>query len=338
MRNTATIRDVALAASVSPATVSLVLNDVIDSRIPEHTAQRVRAAAHELGYAPNSLARGLRRRRSDTIALISDDVASTPFSVRMIEAVHEVAHEHGLLLFLIHTGGDPEEERAAAATLRRQQVDGVLFASMHHRVVDLPPALGARTVLLDARTARASVPAIVPDERAGAFEAVGELIANGHRRIGFINDFYATEAARLRLAGYRDALRAAGIRFDRRLVVFAEPGLKSSARAALALYEETRCTGVFCFNDRVAVGAGQGLRGRGLGVPRDASIVGFDDQDFVASYAEPPLTTVALPHYEMGVWAARTLINMIKGEVIAPKTHLMPCTLVRRESVGPPPG
>ena len=189
VRTTATIKDVALAASVSPATVSLVLNDVSDSRIPEHTAQRVRAAAHALGYAPNSLARGLRRRRSDTIALISDDVASTPFSVRMIEAVHEVAHDSGLLLFLIHTGGDPAEEVAAATTLRRQQVDGVLYASMHHRVVDLPAALGARTVLLDARTAKASVPAVVPDERAGAYAAVTELIEHGHRRIAFVNGF-----------------------------------------------------------------------------------------------------------------------------------------------------
>jgi LacI family transcriptional regulator len=338
VRTTATIKDVALAASVSPATVSLVLNDVSDSRIPEHTAQRVRAAAHALGYAPNSLARGLRRRRSDTIALISDDVASTPFSVRMIEAVHEVAHDSGLLLFLIHTGGDPAEEVAAATTLRRQQVDGVLYASMHHRVVDLPAALGARTVLLDARTAKASVPAVVPDERAGAYAAVTELVEHGHRRIAFVNDFYATEAARLRFAGYRDALKAAGIRYDRRLVVFAEPGLASSAQAAIQLYEETGFTGLFCFNDRVAVGAGQGLRGHGLAVPRDVSIVGFDDQDFVASYAEPPLTTVALPHYQMGLWAARTLIDMVNGEVVAPKTHLMPCALVRRDSVTTPPG
>jgi LacI family transcriptional regulator len=334
---TATIKDVALAASVSPATVSLVLNDVSDSRIPEHTAQRVRAAAHALGYAPNSLARGLRRRRSDTIALISDDVASTPFSVRMIEAVHEVAHDNGLLLFLIHTGGDPEEEAAAATTLRRQQVDGVLYASMHHRIVDLPPALGARTVLLDARTTKASFPAVVPDERAGAYAAVTELVEHGHRRIGFIDDFYASEASRLRLLGYRDALKAAGIRYERRLVVYAEPGLKSSAQAAVRLYEEAGFTGLFCFNDRVAVGAGQGLRAHGLAVPRDVSIVGFDDQDFVAAYAEPPLTTVALPHFQMGLWAARTLIDLVNGEVVAPKTHLMECTLVRRDSVGPPP-
>ena len=127
------------------------------------------------------------------------------------------------------------------------------------------------------------------------------------------------------------------MRFDRRLVLDAEPTLEGGAAAAVQLLERTGLTGLFCFNDRMAVGAYRGLRQLGLAVPRDVSVVGFDDQEFVAAYAEPPLTTVALPHYAMGEWAALALIERINGEAGRSDTHLMPCELVRRASVGPPP-
>jgi DNA-binding LacI/PurR family transcriptional regulator len=337
VRRTATIKDVAQLAAVSPATVSLVLNDVADSRITAATAGRVRAAAAELDYAPNSLARGLRRRRTDVIALVSDTITTTPYAVHMIEAVESVIRRNGLLLFLVNTGGDPVVQRKAVEALGRQQVDGFLYASMYHRVVELPVGLGPNVVLLDARTRRRTVPAVVPDERAGARDAVTELIAHGHRRIGFINDAHAPVAATLRLAGYRDALKAHGIRYDRRLVAAVEPTFDAGADAAARLHERGRVSGLFCFNDRVTIGAYRGLRRGGLAVPRDVSVIGFDDQDFVAAWADPPLTTVALPHHAMGEWAANTLIDLIAGRRVPPDTHLMPCPLVRRESVGPPP-
>jgi LacI family transcriptional regulator len=334
---TPTIKDVARLAAVSRTTVSLVLNDVADSRIADATAARVRAAAVELGYAPNLLARGLRRRRTNTIAVISDQIATTPYAVHMIEAIQDVARRNGLLVFLVNTGDDAEVERHAVEVLGQQQVDGVLYACMYHRVVTLPAGLGPRVVLVDARTRRSSVPAVVPDDRGGAQQAVSELVAHGHRRIGFLNDGTGTVAAELRLAGYRDALRAHGIRFDRRLVTSALPGLDTNAAAALELYD-AGATGLFCFNDRAAVGAYRGFSRRGLKVPTDVSVVGYDDQEFVADHADPPLTTVALPHYAMGDWAAETLVDLMNGEEVPTATHLMPCDLVRRASVGPPPG
>jgi LacI family transcriptional regulator len=334
---TATIRDVAQLAAVSPTTVSLVLNDVADSRIPQPTAGRVRADAAALGYTPNSLARGLRRRRTDVIALISDTITTTPYAVRMIHAVEEVIRQNGLLLFLVNTGGDARAERTAVAAFGRQRVDGLLYACMYHRVVDLPEGIGPNVVLLDARTRRRTVPAVVPDDRGGARAAVTELLEHGHRRIGFVNDARAPVAAALRLAGYRDALKAYGLRFDRRLVVEAEPTVEGSAAAAVRLYDRTGLTAMFCFNDRMAVGAYRGLHRRGLAIPDDLSVVGFDDQDFVAAYAEPPLTTVALPYYAMGEWAARTLVDLVHGGVATTRTRVMPCALVRRASVGPPP-
>jgi LacI family transcriptional regulator len=337
MPEAATIRDVARLAAVSSATVSLVLNEVADSRIPAATADRVRAAAAELGYAPNGLARGLRRRRTDTIGLVSDQIATTPYAVHLVEGVQEVARRNGLLVFLVNTGGELDVEKAAVSALVRQRVDGIIYACMYHRVVELPPGLGANVVLLDARTERATYPAVVPDDRGGARAAVTELLEHGHRRIGFINDRHAWAAADLRLAGYRDALRSHGIRFNRRLVLYAEPGLDASAAAAVQLFGGAGVTALFCFNDRVAVGACRGLRALGLAVPRDVSVVGFDDQQFVADHADPPLTTVALPHYAMGEWAARTLVDGVNGAAQVPATCLMPCELVRRASVGPAP-
>jgi DNA-binding LacI/PurR family transcriptional regulator len=332
-----TIRDVARLARVSPATVSLVLNDVPGARIPETTAARVRAAAAELGYAPNSLARGLRRRRTDTLALVSDEIATTPYAVRMVEAVQDVARRNGFLVFLVNTGNDIEVEKEAVQALQRQQVDGFIYACMHHRIVQLPDDIGTDVVLLDARTKPRRFPAVVPDERGGARAAVVELLEYGHRRIGFVNDRHAPVAAGLRLAGYREALKSYGIRFDHSLVYDADRGFEGGAAAALELYDRTAYTGLFCFNDRMAVGACRALRERGLLVPRDVSVVGFDDQEFVADYAEPPLTTVALPHYAMGEWAAKTLVARVNGAAGADRTHLMPCMLVRRESVDLPP-
>jgi LacI family transcriptional regulator len=334
MHRTATIKDVAQLATVSPTTVSLVLNDVANSRIPDATATRVRAAAAKLGYAPNPLARGLRRRRTDVIALISDTITTTPFAVRMIEAVEQVVRRNGLLLLLVNTGGDASIERAVVSTLGRQQIDGFLYACMHHRIVDPPEGLGTNVVLLNARTRRGRLPAVIPDDRGGARVAVTELLDQGHRRIGFINDAHRPVAAGLRLAGYRDALKAYGVRFDRRLVLDAEPTLEGSATAAIQLYDRIGVTALFCFNDRTAVGAYHGLRQRGYAVPADVSVVGFDDQEFVAAYAEPPLTTVALPHHAMGEWAASALIDLIAGHPVPTGVTAMPCELVRRGSVG----
>jgi LacI family transcriptional regulator len=334
VRRTATIKDVAQLATVSPTTVSLVLNDVANSRIPAATATRVRAAAAKLGYAPNPLARGLRRRRTDVIALISDTITTTPFAVRMIEAVEDVIRRNGLLLLLVNTGGDAAMEHAAFSTFGHQQVDGFLYACMHHRIVEPPEGLGHNVVLLNARTRRGRRPAVLPDDRGGARDAVTELLEHGHRRIGFVNDVRRPLAAGLRLSGYRDALKAYGVRFDRRLVVDAEPTLDGGAAAAIELYDRTAMTALFCFNDRMAVGAYRGLRHRGCVVPDDMSVIGFDDQEFVAAYAEPPLTTVALPHYAMGEWAASTLLDLITGGPAPTGVYAMPCELVRRGSVG----
>ncbi len=342
MQAKTTLRDVAQRAGVSVATVSNVLNDVRGNRISPATQIRVREAADALGYRPNRLAQGLRTQRSQTIGFLSDNIATTPYAGRMILGAQDAAAEAGYLLLLLTSGGDAELEDRELQALVDRQVDGIIYASMFHHVVRPPARLAETTaVLLDARTAAGEFSSVVPDEVGGARDAVEELLAHGHRRIGFVNNFEDYPAPTGRLLGYRQALEVYGVPYDPALVVTSSPNDAGSGfNASLPLLARPdRPTAVFCFNDRMAMGAYQAAAELGLRIPDDVSIVGFDDQELIASNLRPGLTTMRLPHYEMGQWAVRTLLGLIQAGDTAPGvTHaLLPCPLVRRASVSSPP-
>ncbi|GAB2647473.1 LacI family DNA-binding transcriptional regulator [Kribbella swartbergensis] len=328
------IKDVAAHAGVSVTTVSHVLNEVPGKRITEATRARVKQAAEELGYAPNNVARNLRLQRSQMLALISDEIATTPYAGRMILGAQEAASKAGWLLMLVNTGLDSEFEAAEIQALRQRQVDGFLYATMYHREVVLPEAIGGiPTVLLDARSNDASVPSVVPDEVGGGRTATEELIRHGHSRIGFLNNVDDIPATRGRLEGYRAALHDAGLAFDQRLVVEERSDTEGGLQAARRLLSATdRPTALFCFNDRMAMGAYHAAAELGLRIPEDLSVVGFDNQELIAEGVRPGLTTVALPHYEMGAWAVETLIAQIEGQARTDHAVLR-CPLVPRNSV-----
>ena len=334
------IRDVAAHAGVSVTTVSHVLNDVPGKRISPKTRDRVRSAAEELGYAPNGVARSLRLQRSQMIGLVSDEIATTPYAGQIILGAQEAASKRGWLLMLVNTGVDVEFEAAEIQALRQRQVDGFLYARMFHQVVTLPPSLaGVPTVLLDARTADLSVPSVVPDEEAGGRRATDELIRHGHTRIAFLNNADDIPATRGRLRGYRAALAEAGIAYDDRWVVAAASDTDGGLTAARQLLSgPDRPTALFCFNDRMAMGAYHAAAERGLRIPDDLSVIGFDNQEIIADGLRPRLTTLALPHYEMGAWAVETLIRHIDGlGRDGPDSVTMNCPLVVRDSVAAPP-
>ena len=335
------IRDVATAAGVSPSTVSVVLNNIDGARVAESTRRRVVEAAERLGYQPNPLARGLRTRRTQTIGFVSDVIATTPYAGQLIQGAQDAAWRAGMLLLLVNTGGDVKLERHAIRTLLHRHVDGIVYASMYHRVLEVPQLRrGLPLVVLDAKPAGGSVPHVVPDEVAGGAAAVTELLEQGHRRIGFVADWYDIPAVDGRLQGYRESLARYGVRFDPALVLREEPGAPGGHRGVARLLELPEPpTGVFCFTDSMAMGAYRAVADRGLRIPDDVSVVGFDDHPLIASSLAPGLTTVALPHYDMGVWAVQTLLAL--AEAATPSTDrplqkLMPCPLVRRDSVGPP--
>jgi len=218
-------------------------------------------------------------------------------------------------------------------------VDGIVYASEYHRLVN-PPALlhEAHAVLLDARAPGSDWAYAVPDEFGGAVTGVGALIEFGHRRIGYLNNIDDIPATTGRLQGYRKILSDNGI--DPGLIVADQSDAIGGYRAAIAILSRTdRPTGLFCFNDRMALGAYQAACELGLRIPQDLSIVGFDDQQIISAGLRPGLTTVALPHQEMGQWAVHALMRLIhsNGQETAEPAFLS-CPLVRRASVGPPPG
>jgi LacI family transcriptional regulator len=332
------IRTVAEAAGVSVTTVSLVLNNVAGARVSTQTRLRITEAARRLGYVPNELARQMRSQRTKTLGLLGDEVTTTPFAGRMVLGAQEAASKHGWLLMLLNSGLDPELERREIAALLQGRVDGLLYTTMYHRVVRVPEQLRTvPTVLLDAEDETADVPSVVPDEQGGAYLATRELLGHGHRHIAFINHTDDIPATWGRLAGYQRGLDEAGVPFDPGLIVAVQPVAREGYGAALRLLDrEQRPTALFCFNDRVAMGAYQAAAALGLRIPADVSIVGFDDQEEISEGLLPGLTTVALPHYAMGAWAVDTLIARINDPQAPVERVLLPCPVVRRGSVGPP--
>ncbi|MFG2054743.1 LacI family DNA-binding transcriptional regulator [Micromonospora sp. NPDC048930] len=343
MGQKASIRDVAAAAGVSVTTVSHVLNNKSGTRVSPETRERVETAARQLGYAANGLARGLRLQRSQTLGLLSDEIATTPYAGRIILGAQETASARGWLLMLLTTGRDPEVERREIQALARHRVDGVLYATMYHQVVRVPEELRPMpVVLLDASSADGPYPSVVPDERGGGAAAVRELLAHGHRRIGFVTNVDDIPATHGRLLGYQEALREAGVPFRPDLVLAEVSDTHGGYRAARALLDRPdRPTGLFCFNDRMAMGAYRAATELGLRIPDDLSVIGFDNQELIAEGLYPGLTTVALPHYEMGAWAVETMVELLdqpKGSRrrTGPQV-VMPCPLVRRASVATAP-
>jgi len=335
------IKHVAAVAGVSTATASYSLTG--RGRVSEATRARVLEVASQLGYVPNQMARGLRRQRSETVALIGDNIVTTPWAVRMIAGAQDAAKANGSLLLIVSTGGDPELEQREVNMLRERRVDGVLYASMYHRIVTIPPELrSSAVILLDATSADGSLPSVVPDEEAGGRAAVAELLAVGHRRVGFINNEEDIPASRGRLRGFYEAAAAAGLDRDDVVVVHGPATPEGGYRGATELLRRPhRPTGIFCFSDRIAVGCYHAAADLGLAIPTDVSVVGFDDVTLIAETLRPNLTTVSLPHYEMGIWAVDQLYTQLnagspeKGGDDIPHEQIEG-SVVRRRSVAPP--
>ena len=337
------IRDVAEIAGVSVTTVSHVLNNTPNMRVSEETRARVREAATRIGYGPNRMAQALRTNRSGLIGLLSEEIATSPHAGRIILGAQNAAHEHDLTLVIINTErkSDGSSRREDVQALIDRQVEAVLYATMYHRSLSLPPNLqGVPAVLIDSTDRAGMTPAVVPDEVGGAVAAVSHLVEAGHTSIGFLNNDDDVPATHLRLQGYRQALEDNGIAFDERLVLSApSETLPGYGLAREILSRGDRPTALFCYNDRMAMGAYRAASELGLDIPGDLSVVGFDNQELIAANLFPGLTTVALPHYEMGAWAVETLVHLLHGDaeyrLLADKPTLLDCPLVVRESVSP---
>ncbi|WP_457100796.1 LacI family DNA-binding transcriptional regulator [Microbacterium sp. P5_E9] len=326
-----TMRDVAKAAGVSIATVSHVVNDKEGARIGDDARRRVQESVIALGYRPNALAKTLSQGTAPFIGFVSDAIATTPFAGQIIRGAQDEARKHGYVLLVVDAGGNRAAEDDAIVMMLEHQVQGVLYSSWYHHEIVVPDVLrDTDTVLVDCFAPGSGLPAVVPDEEQGGRAATEELLAAGHRRIALINTTTPSPAQTGRLAGYRAALHSAGIAFDESLVFPAAPN-QEGGYAATSQIVASEATAVFCHNDRVAMGLYDGLREQGLRIPDDIAVMGFDNQDVIAAHLRPPLSTVALPHYELGAAAVRVLLDREPGT--EGSVYLIACPPVRRESI-----
>jgi LacI family transcriptional regulator len=270
------MRDVAERAGVSLKTVSRVINT--EPGVAAHTAERVGAAIAELGFQRNDLARSLRHGRSSaTVGLVIEDVGN-PFYSAIAQAVEQAARDHGCMLITSSCEEDPDRERELVQALLRRRVDALLLvpASRDHAYLTRELADGTPVVFLDRPPEGIAADAVLLDNLGGARTAVEHLLAQGHRRIAYVADPDGLYTAGERLAGYRQAMAAAGADVDPALVRLGSHDAaqaESVVRELLALPPGRRPTAVFCGNNRHTVGALHALRG----LEAEIALVGFDD-------------------------------------------------------------
>lgn len=327
---------------MSHTAVSFVFNGRAEGNLSPATQERIRQAATRLGYRPDPVARGLRRRRTAVIGLVTDEIATSPFAGRLLRGAMETAWDSEHIVLTIDSGGDPAKEDSAVAELLDRRVDGIVYTAMSLRRVRVPEGLHrTHSVLANCLPEDGSLPAVVPAERAGGRTAARLLLGAGHRRLAMVggqDDIASVERTR----GFRDALRAEGVTVPKEWIVRGGGEISAGYAGALRLFEGvaagSRPTGVLCYNDRVAAGVLHAAARLGIDVPDGLSVVGYDDQEHMAAFLTPALTSVALPHRAMGEAAVRLLLDAIDtGRTPPASVRRLACPLVSRASVGPVP-
>jgi LacI family transcriptional regulator len=338
VRRRVTMTDVARLAECSQSTVSVVLNKSPGISISATTRDRVFAAAKELGYeVPRS--HFSQSARPSQVAVIFDRITTSSEAIVAVEGLREGAWATGHVVVVCETLNDAEIENRVLDALLHNETDLLIYATIMTRKVTVPQRLYGiepAVVLLNCHTDNHAFPGVVPGEVAGGHRAADALINLGHRRIAIITGEMWMDAAGDRLKGYRQALATADIPFDPALV-------REGNWHASAGYEHTNAllelaqppTAIFCSNDRMAVGCYEALKERNLAIPDDISVIGFDDEEF-ARHLSPPLTTLVLPHREMGLWAIE---NGLGGGLSKRQKHpvtKLECPLIERQSVAAP--
>lgn len=345
-----TIYDVAKAAQVSPKTVSRVLNG--DAPVGKKTRQAVEKAMAELGYVPSSAARTMRSHRSGLIGLVTGAISLSPQDpsnsglpdIFIVQGVQQGLNGSGKTLLISDTGGQSDRVPGLMRTFVEHRVEGIIYVADHHRRITLPPLVGSSRVVLANCYDDAGTPAVVPDDRGGQYRLVREIISKGHRRIAYLTLAEQLDATRLRTAGYRAALEEAGIAYDPELVVPADTVDEDTEAQAACLWAALDAvlsrseppTAICCGNDRMAMRAYGMLRSRGLELPDDIAVAGYDDYRAISDSLFPRLTTVELPYVKMGKRAAERLLSAVADtEPHSPAPETIGGDVIWRESVAP---
>ncbi len=325
-----TIYDVARRAQVSPSTVSRVLNG--KQTVDEALAERVRKAAQALDYRPNALARSLRRSQTNLWAVLVSDI-NNPFFTTLIRGVEDVARTSQYSVVLCNSDEDPDKEASYIAAILAEQMAGVIISptSRSAHVRELLDA-SVPIVAIDRQVPGATVDIVAVDNEQAAQLATAHLIDEGFARIACITGPRDVSTAQQRLEGYRRALRAAGRSVDTRLIRHTDFREDGGYRAMADLLDHTpRPDAVFTTNNLMTVGALECLVGRGVGVPEDVGVFGFDDVP-CATLIRPPISTITQPTYDIGRTAAELLLQRIGDPSRPPTVTVLPTQLHVRAS------
>ncbi|WP_044477615.1 LacI family DNA-binding transcriptional regulator [Paenibacillus antibioticophila] len=338
------IKDIALRANVSTATVSYVLNGTRNVR--PKTKERVMKVIEELNYRPNDIAKSLKSKRTNTIGVIAEDI--TVFNVpEIIDGINEYAEQNDMHILLTnlrlqkrvgynYTDTDNYRQHAqdAVSNLLSKQVEGIIYIGVHTR--DLSGLVNTydKPIVYTYCYAQHACSIQYNDEQA-SYDAIKYLVSKGHSRIAIISGLMDSLPSRLRFNGYFKALTDYQLEFDPQFIKVGDWGLDSGYQLAYELIQlPDPPTAILIMNDLMAAGALKAAAAMGISIPEDLSIIGFDNREF-SNYLSPRITTMDLPLHDMGILSMKALTNLIRGEE-QPLDMIPLCHLVERESVSEP--
>jgi LacI family transcriptional regulator len=334
-----TLKDVARSAGVHPGTASRALNEETRPLVNQETAARVLAAADRLGYRPNPIARSLKTSRSYTVGVLIPDLMN-PLFPPIVRGIQDRLEEAAYTPLIANTENDADRELADLKAMRARQVDGIITATARrdHDLLDGLAQSGPPVVLVNRRLDDAALPSVVGDDRAGILLAVEHLVGLGHRRIAHLAGPQNLSTGFLRYEGFVEAMRTVGLDPEPGLILTGEALIESEGERLCAELIDAgrRFTAIVAANDLMALGCYDVLDRRGIDCPGELSVVGFNDMPFAAHFC-PPLTSVRIPHYELGAKAAELLLEHLlePDPDAAPAQLLLAPELVVRASTGP---
>ena len=333
-----TLRDVAEGAGVHPATASRALNPATRHLVSRGTVERVDRIAASLGYRVNPVARSLKTARSGTIGLLVPDLMN-PLFPPIVRGVEDVLGTNGYSAWIVNTDNDPAREAAAVEAMRARNVEGFVFATarLEHPLIEQLADTEVPLVLVNRRVARTDIPSVTSDDVSGVAVAMRHLADLGHRRIAHLAGPQDLSTGVARLRAFRQALEDHGLANEPALVATcAEWTQAAGAEAADRLFDSAAgFTAVLAGNDLLALGCYDALARRGLRCPEDVSVVGFNDIPFIDRFS-PPMTSVRIPHYEIGAEAARLLLEELREPGRHPRSIVLPPKLCVRGSTTRP--
>ncbi|MCI6190946.1 MAG: LacI family transcriptional regulator [Clostridium sp.] len=326
------IKDVAKEAGVSIATVSRVLNDI--DVVNEDTKKKVLDAIKKLGYRPNIVARSLKTQKTSTIGILIPDIASQ-FYPDIVRGAEDVTNIYDYNIILCNSDFDVEKEKEYLRVLKEKMVDGVIYisSSLNEEILDLINELDLKTVLVETKDKDGRLPSVTIDNISASYEGTKYLIDLGLKNLAFIGvNGENMNAWGERYIGFVNALKDSGLELDEELCYFKNLTVKTGYQAIQRFTENNKMfDGIVCASDEIAMGAINALREKGVRVPEDVSVIGFNN-NILGEIFYPKLTTISQPSYDMGSVAVRMLIKILNKRELDNPNYVLNYEIIKRES------